>query len=276
MIFFVFKEKKALYKDKILSLIIILVLLGTLLFIYSRFIETNIISVQTTKIEVGFSSKVVVMSDLHLGVYKGINFLKRIVNKINKIKNVDAVLIPGDLTYDPPENLEALFSPLKDIKFPVYAVLGNHDSERPGPPIQAKLQKALENNGITFLHNSSAIMKNKSIVILGLGDRWADQDEISKIDEFVKVDNLIVMTHNPDTTLDYKNSIPDITIAGHTHGGQIRIPHLYKQIIPCVCDFNQGLYDKEYGKVFVTTGLGEMGLPMRLGVPPTIDILELY
>ena len=251
-------------------------------FIYARFIERNIILTKTTKIETVFSSRLIVIADLHLGVYKNINFLKRVVKKINKIKNVDAVLIPGDFTYYPPENLEELFSPLKNIKFPMYATLGNHDSEQPGPPIQAKLQKVLESHGVIFLHNSGSEIKNtkrpfgKNIKILGLGDKWANQDDISKINEFKKSDNLIVMAHNPDTALKYKNSIPDITISGHTHGGQIRIPFLYKHAIPCDGNFDQGLYKTKYDKIFVTSGLGEVGLPMRLGVPPTIEILELY
>ena len=282
LILFIFKKRKNLYKNKALFLIIILIFLGTSLFIYARFIERNIILTKTTKIETGFSAKLIVIADLHLGVYKNINFLKRVVKKINKIKNIDAVLIPGDFTYYSPENLETLFSPLKNIKFPVYAILGNHDSEQPGPPIQAELRKALENNGVIFLHNSDSEIKStkcplgENIKILGLGDKDANQDDISKINEFKKSDNLIVITHNPDTALKYKNSIPDLTISGHTHGGQIRIPFLYKQAIPCDGDFDQGLYKTKYGKIFVTAGLGETGLPMRLGIPPTIEILELY
>ncbi|MCK5319920.1 metallophosphoesterase [Candidatus Parcubacteria bacterium] len=276
LVFFIFKKGKKSYKNKILFFITILLLLITSSFIYARFIERNIILTKTTKIETGFSAKLIVIADLHLGVYKDINFLKRVVKKINKIENADAVLIPGDFTYYPPENLEKLFSPLKDIKFPVYAILGNHDSEQPGPPIQEKLQKALENNGVIFLHNSSSAIKNKNIKILGLGDKWANQDEVSKINEFKKSDNLIVIAHNPDTSLKYENSIPDLTISGHTHGGQIRLPFLYKKVIPCDGDFDKGLYETKYGKIFVTAGLGEVGLPMRLGVPPTIEILELY
>ncbi len=276
LILFISKKRKNLYKNKILLLLFIIIFLTTISFIYSRFIERNIILTKTTKIETGFPAKLIVIADLHLGVYKNIDFLKRIVKKINKIENVDAVLIPGDFTYYSPENLEVLFSPLKNIKFPVYAILGNHDSEQPGPPIQAKLQKALENNGVIFLHNSSSAIGSKNIKILGLGDKDADQDDVSKINEFKKSDNLIVIAHNPDTTLKYENSIPDLTISGHTHGGQIRVPFLYKQIIPCEGDFNQGLYETKYGKVFVTAGLGETGLPMRLGVPPTIEVLELY
>ncbi len=275
LIYFAVIKAKYIFKNKILFSVYILVLLGTSLFIYARFIERNIIIEQETKINVGFNSKLIVISDIHLGIYKNANFLKRVIKRINSIKDVDAVLIAGDFIYYPENDLEELFYPLKDIKIPVYAVLGNHDSERPGPPIQKELQKVLEKNNVIFLHNSSAFIK-EDIAILGLGDKWADQDQISKINDFKESDNLIVLTHNPDTALEYKNNIADLTISGHTHGGQIRIPFLYETMIPCIGDFDQGLYNVNQNKVFVTTGIGEVGLPMRLGVPPVIDVLELY
>jgi len=270
------KGWRRLTEKKILLGVLVINILGSLLFSYSRFVEPNVILTKTTEIRVGFSSKIVVISDLHLGVYKSSHFLKRIVTKINKMEDVDAVLIPGDFTYYAPKDLELLFSPLKDLRFPVYAVLGNHDSENPGPRIQEELRKALEANEVIFLHNSSSELKNKDITILGLGDKWANQDNVSQINDFQGETNLIVMAHNPDTVLTYENSIADLTVAGHTHGGQIRIPFIYKQMIPCTNDFDQGLYETENGYVFVSAGVGEIGLPMRFGVPPTIEILELY
>ncbi|MFH1233073.1 MAG: metallophosphoesterase, partial [Patescibacteria group bacterium] len=265
--------KKINYKKKI---ILILCFLVAILFIYARFIERNIIIVQNTKIKIGFSAKVIVIADMHLGIYKDRNFLKKVVNKINEQKNIDAVLIPGDFADYPYKDLSTLFSPLKNIQAPVYGVLGNHDSEKPGLFIQKQLQEALKINGVIFLNNTSSIIPNKNITILGLGDNFAGQDDITKIEEYNFQDNLIVLTHNPDTTLNYKNSIPDITISGHTHGGQIRIPFLYKFFIPCAGDFDQGLYNTPTGKVFVTSGLGEIGLPLRFRIPPVIDILEFY
>ncbi len=267
-LFSVYKKGKPFAKK-----VIIILFLFSFLFIYSRFIERNMIVIKTTEIEVGFSGKFVIISDLHLGVYKKADFLKRVVKKINKIENVTAVLIPGDFIYHPSNNLDDLFYPLKDIDVPVYAVFGNHDSQKPGPPIQNKLKKVLENNNVILLHNENSIIRN--INILGLGDRWANEDNISMINNFSENDNLVVITHNPNTALRYKNSIPDLTISGHTHGGQIRIPFLYKNIFPHLQDFDQGLYKAMHGKVFVTGGIGEVGLPMRFGIPPTIEILEL-
>ena len=235
------------------------------------------IRVETTRIENEFSARFAVFSDIHLGVYKGAHFLERIVEKINMLEDIDVVLIPGDFTYYPPEDLVSLFAPLKDLQVPVYAVLGNHDSEEPGPPIQKQLQEALEKNGVIFLHNSSQKIMNTEITVLGLGDKWANEDDTSLIDSFSKTDHLVVLTHNPDTTLDYTNNIEDLTITGHTHGGQIRIPYYYKNIIPCIGPFDQGIYETKFGgTVFVSSGVGEVGLPMRLGVPPVIDVLEMY
>lgn len=277
LIYILVKKRKSL-KSKFKLLTTIFLILITLSFIYARFIERNLITTKTTDIEVGFNAKIVVISDIHLGVYKDDKFLEKVVEKINEIENVDAVLIPGDFTYYPPENLqnlEELFYPLKDLKVPTYGILGNHDDERPGPPIQEELKKALENNNVIFLENTSDILKNKNIKILGLGDNFAEKDDVTQINNFSKSDNLIVMTHNPDTTLNYTNSIPDLTITGHTHGGQIRLPYFYKKAIPCDGDFDRNLTETNHGKLFISTGIGEVGLPMRLGVPPVIDVLEL-
>ena len=275
ILFLIFRKRKDDSKRKISLSMLILLLIGLLLFIYSRFIERNLIVKSTTRIKTGFSAKLVVFSDIHLGVYKDSYFLSRIVNKINEIKDVDAVLIPGDFTYYP-DDLEELFLPLKDIKYPVYAVLGNHDVGHPGPPVQKKLQKVLERYNVIFLKNTSSLIKGKNIKILGLGDNWDSDDDISQINKFKNGDNLIVITHNPDTFAKYKNSIADLTISGHTHGGQVRIPFLYKKMIPCKYDYDKGLYIEHRGKLFVTSGVGEVGLPLRLFNPPVIDILELY
>jgi len=305
LIFYSYKNRKKIIKNKIITLLILLLFFVTIIFIYARFIERNLIFINKHTIKIGFNAKIVVISDLHLGVYwKNKYFLKRIVKKINSIKNIDAVVIPGDFTYDPRKSLDKLFDPLKEIKVPIFAVLWNHDND--WLPIQnelqkirekrKELQKALEKNDVIFLQNTSSIIKNKNIKILWLWDNWAWEDDVSKIDNFSEDDNLIVITHNPDTTMKYNSSIPDLTIAGHTHGGQIRLPFLYKKAIPCIYDFDKWLhrlvpwiasftsiknkknvlYTKHhYWLVFVSSWVGEVGLPMRLGIPPVIDVLEL-
>lgn len=276
LLFKIYENREILNESFKIKIIIFFLFFIFTLFIYSRFIERNLIFQKSTNIKIGFQTKIVLISDLHLGLFKGPNFLKRVVKKINKIKNVDAVLIAGDFIYFPSEDLNKLFEPLKDIKMPVYAVLGNHDSQKPGPPIAEELIRVLELNDVKVLFNETDVIPNTDIKIFGLGSYFANQDDISKLLNFSREDNLIVMAHNPDSAMKYRNLNADLTISGHTHGGQIRIPFIYKHTIPSNYFFNKGFYKLDSGnKVFVSSGIGEVGLPMRLGVPTIIDILEL-
>lgn len=270
--------KKTYINNKFKFYLNILLFFITLLFIYSRFIEPNIILIQENSINVWFKSKIVVISDLHLWVYKNENFLRRVVDKINTIKNIDAVLIAWDLSFFPPNNLDNLFSPLRDIKYSTYAVLWNHDKGNPGVTIEKEIKEVLENNNVTYLHNKVTIIPNTNIKLLWLWDNWELEDDINLINRYKKEDNLIVLTHNPDTTLNYSRImwiIADITITGHTHWWQIRIPFIYKLQIPTIWDFDEWIYSNSETKLFVSSGLWEVGLPMRLGIPPVIDILKL-
>jgi len=264
----VFKSKKG----RLILLACLYVL--TFTFIYARFLERYIITTHSTTIETGFDSKLILISDTHLGVYKGGDFLERVVKRINQIEDVDAVLIAGDFTYEPHQDLVELFKPLSAIKFPTYAVLGNHDVEKPGPPLRLKLKASLKTLGVELLQNDSAPIPNTSIQVIGLGSHMASEDQVSLISQFKKEEDVIVLTHNPDSTLSYQNDLADLTLTGHTHGGQIRIPWIYPYFIPTQGDFDQGLYPIESGgQLFITSGLGEVGLPLRLGIPPVIDIL---
>jgi hypothetical protein len=191
---------------------------------------------------------------------------------------VDALLIAGDFTYEPKiEELEKLFKPLKDVKVPIYAVLGNHDKQRPGAKLDEELVEVLSKLNVNVIDNEAVNVNG--ITILGLGSNWANDDDIALINNYTKDENLVILTHNPDTTLNYPlNHTADITLVGHTHGGQVRVPWLYNYAIPVCGDiaWNQGEYDYKNHKVFITSGVGMVGLPFRFLIPPVVDVIELY
>lgn len=266
VIFFLFKRWINFWRKFWLFLYIFF----TLLFIYSRFIEPNIIVKNEIKINAWFKAKVAVFSDIHLWVFKDKYFLERIVSKINAEKNIDFVLIPGDFTFVSwnDNDFENMFSPLKKLKVPIFVTLWNHDTSHPWPDIRNDLVSALKKNNVILLDNSSTKFKN--INILWLKDDWENPD-ISLIKNFQKSDNLIVLAHNPDTTLNYWNNIPDITISGHTHGWQVRIPFLYKKMIPCRWDFDKWYYEDK--NLFITSWAWEVWLPMRfLNFPEVVFV----
>ncbi len=166
------------------------------------------------------------------------------------------VLVAGDLTFEPllEQRLEELFAPLHDLQVPVYAVLGNHDTEHPGPDIKVELMRALEANNVTILNND--IIKTSNFLLVGLGDRMNGEDSTRLLNEVHPVNKVVVLTHNPDTTMDYINSNADVTLAGHTHCGQVRLPWIHeyikKYIIPVDGDFDKGLTYEPYTRLYIT------------------------
>lgn len=251
-----------------LSILIIIIL-------YSFLIERNMVLVQETQISAPFEWKIAFISDLHLGKWKDENFLQKVIEKIEK-EQVEAVLIGGDFLYEPQnvEDLEKLFSPLQTISIPVYAVLGNHDEQKPGPNMTEELKNVLKVLGVIVIEGEQIFFPTKNFTLVGLGDNWAKKDDVSVLEKFSKNDAVLVLTHNPDTTLLYPKNFKGTTLAGHTHGGQIRIPWLYKKIIPCRGNFDKGIHETQNGIVFVSSGIGEVDLPLRFLVPPQIEILN--
>lgn len=256
--------------------ILIIFLGGLLVFSYTRLIEPQIIITQEHTLSENLDLKVALIADTHLGVYKSQNFLQRVVNKINQIPELDLVLIAGDLAFEPYPNksLNELFKPFQDLNIPAIAVLGNHDVQRPGPDIRQELIEALQENNIIFLNNQTHTYQDTQII--GLGSHWNNEDDASLLQDLTPQDKAIILTHNPDTvTTTYPEPITQLTLAGHTHGGQIRLPFIYKTQIPTEYPFDKDFHSTKKGPVFVTSGLGEVGLPMRFLIPPVIDILNL-
>ncbi|MET0892800.1 MAG: metallophosphoesterase [Pseudoxanthomonas sp.] len=254
-------------------------LAASLLFAWSRFVEPQLIRVRETTLSgTGVHARIALISDIHLGIYKDRHFLERVVTRINALP-VDAVVIAGDLTYEPAAgSLHRMFSPLARLRRPVYAVLGNHDQQMPGADIDQALRNALTGNGVRIIEGRT-VDTGSGYRWAGLGDHWAGKDDPAFLKAAPNALPTLVVVHNPDSAMRLAPADATLVLAGHTHGGQIRIPWLYRKVIPTAYDFDRGeqLAHTPQGnvRVFTTTGLGEIGLPMRLFNPPTIDLLHL-
>lgn len=255
------------------------VLAGCLVFAWARFVEPQMLRVRTTTLAgTGVRADVALISDIHLGVYKGRGYLERLVQRLDALP-VQAVVIAGDLTYEPQdEDLAALFEPVARLRVPVYAVLGNHDQQAPGPDIDRPLREALTRHGVHILEGR-IVEDAHGFRWAGLGDRWARKDDPFFLKAAPSTRPTLVVAHNPDSAMNLAPADAALVLAGHTHGGQIRIPWLYRRVIPSAHGFDRG---EQFAhapegpvRVFTTTGTGEIGLPLRLFNPPTIDVLHL-
>lgn len=251
---------------------------------YARFVEPRILVTREHEITLARcmadagKARIAVFSDTHIGIFGNAMPVRRIAKAVNA-QTPDAVMIAGDFTYWlAPEKFEAAFAALGAIDAPVFAVMGNHDVGLPGPDVGAPLTEMLGTIGVTVLDDAAATLEigGRPVEIAGLSDLWAEHQDLALLERRGPAPRL-VLTHNPATieTLLPRQSV-DLMVAGHTHGGQINLPVVTCAFFPAMCRLTLGgLKETERGPVFVTTGTGMVGLPMRFNAPPQIDVLNL-
>ena len=256
-------------------LLLLLVAIGN----WARLVEPQMLVVRESSlagIPAGATPlRIALVSDIHLGTYVRQWHLQKLVNQLNAL-DVDVVVVAGDWTYEPPLDLVKAFAPIGQIRHPVLAVLGNHDVEKPGPALQAQLRSALEQHRVTFLEGKSLQLTGWEWV--GVGDYWGGHPE-RDVKAVLASPNprRIVVTHQPDAVSLFPHHTAFLTVAGHTHGGQIALPWLTVKNMEqfTVNPWYQGRYDLPQSTLFVTTGTGFTGLPARFLTPPRVDVLSL-
>jgi predicted MPP superfamily phosphohydrolase len=220
--------------------------------------------------------RVGLLSDLHAGApHATPKAIARAVARLND-EAPDVVLLGGDYI-DAHPLWGGRFAPeliareLAQLQAPTLGVLGNHDWKQAGD----HMWTALQNAGIDMLENRAVAVND--VYIAGLADvRCRRPDLPGTLATVPPGAPVILLAHDPDVF----PLVPDrvaITLAGHTHGGQIAIPVLRRPVIP-------SRYGERYARghiveggrhLYVTSGLGTSGVPVRLLAPPEIVVLEL-
>lgn len=257
---------------KYLSLIIVLgVLISGL---WAFFVEPYLLEIKRLKLknEDLAGLKIVFASDFHIKPYEKLR-LKKIIRKINE-QNPDIILLGGDFVNSHKKNMtypiEKISSELKSLKsnYGTYAILGNHD----GWQGKYEVIQALQENNITVLENSNINLNN--FTIAGVEDLQTGNPNIEKaIGQNNK--NVILLTHSPDIF----PQVPDtvfLTLAGHTHGGQIVFWGMEPLLVPSVYGkkYAYGLKQKNGKTMYVSKGLGTSILPLRFNCKPEIVVIE--
>jgi predicted MPP superfamily phosphohydrolase len=225
--------------------------------------------------------KIAVLSDLHVGsLHIGPEKLRAIVDETNK-QNADLILLLGDYVSAgrhtclvKPATFVSQLARLK-AKLGVYAILGNHDWWYNGEDVGSSLESA----NIRVLEDSTVMLQSDQTPfwLAGLKDLWTRNPNIeSTLAPVNSSSPVIVMSHNPDVF----PAIPErvaLTIAGHTHGGQVSFPFIGPLIVPSEygARFAKGVIIENEKHLFVSSGIGTSVLPIRFGVPPEISVLIL-
>jgi hypothetical protein len=87
----------------------------------------------------------------------------------------------------------------------------------------------------------------------------------------------VLLSHNPDVFPAAAAQGYDLTVAGHTHGGQVdvEILHEHLNVARYFTSYVQGLYQEGNSSIYVSNGIGTIGVPVRLGAPPEVSLLHL-
>ncbi|GMR21713.1 MAG: metallophosphoesterase [Acidobacteriota bacterium] len=226
--------------------------------------------------------EIALLSDLHVGSpYYGLDKLEEVVRRVNA-SEPDLVLLAGDYVIDgvsggrfvPPEEIAFVLAEL-DAPLGVFAVLGNHDWWLDG----SRVRRAFENAGIRVLDDQA--VRLPEFWIVGLGDWWEASPDIPKALASIDSESedaapVVAFTHNPDAFPKIPPRVT-LTLAGHTHGGQVRFPFLGTPIVPSRygARYARGLIVENGRHLFVTSGLGTSIIPARFRVPPEIALLRL-
>lgn len=240
------------------------------------------------------------ISDFQIGLW-GDNrgTARRSVAEIIEAKPAVA-LISGDFIYHPGENIKPeietavdIVRPLVEAGIPTYAVLGNHDygmSSRKARPKTAeaeRLETALETAGIEVLENEAVQLRSpgnsESLYLVGVGSLWANRDNVDKaLSEVPNSSPRIVMMHNPDTFEQFPANTAPLSVAGHTHGGQVRVPGTpqwswlrFTQKDKVYADGWAKGYGEPSNQLYVNPGIGMSIAPIRLFCPPELTFFTL-
>ncbi|MGB2762322.1 MAG: metallophosphoesterase [Minisyncoccales bacterium] len=285
-------EFRNIAKNKKRKLFLAIVLLISLAFLgwYSFLFEPNNIKIERISVEIeNLSKSFDGVKIIHLTDFHSRNFgerEKKILEIIKKL-NPDFIFITGDFIDHTTEDIDSCQEFWRELgkqeQGKIFGVFGNHEHYWNKNFSINSLKNLLEESEIIILSN-----ENKKIFrddgyfyLVGVDDPDTGNDDLGKaMGETEKNIPKILLAHSPDiiNNLDSlgKEKI-DLILAGHTHGGQIRIPFIRPFWVPTK---NRGKYASGLFKVgsvylYVNRGIGTTILPIRFNCPPEIAVIEL-
>jgi predicted MPP superfamily phosphohydrolase len=224
--------------------------------------------------------RLVQLSDIHLSPYLSETEFARVVDAANELRG-HLVFVTGDLISMRGDPLDACLRQISRLRSDagIIGCLGNHEvyagTEEYTTTEGARL-------GIPFLRSQARQLRfgDASMNIAGVDYQKmsAQPHYLRGAEHLIAPDTLnILLSHNPDVFPVAAKQGWDLTLAGHTHGGQVNVEILHHEINMArfYTPYVYGHYRSGKSSIYVTRGIGTIGMPARLGAPPEIAVLRL-
>lgn len=225
--------------------------------------------------------RIVQIADPHLGPWRPVSRLRRMIDDL-VAHEPDLVLLTGDfLTMESagtPGALASALEPLRRLPGRCFAIFGNHDHEA-----ESEIRAALAATDVTLLVDEEAVVETAVGPVQLLGADWVGKGHREHILELLerfprRAQHLrLFLLHDP---LGFRHVPPgeaDLTLSGHTHGGQLGLVSfgLDWTILTRSRWPDHGLFGHGSNRLYVHRGIGFYGFPLRIGVPSEASLLEL-
>ena len=221
------------------------------------------------------------ISDLHL---ENISISPEQLYEKVKTQPIDLIALTGDFL-DRKRSIPKLHSYLQVLKklnpsFGMYAVLGNHDYVLRSTDLQ-QLKNMLIQNDVKLLQNENDMIDidGVSLNIIGIDDFSTNRSDLVESYDGLEEGYNLVITHDPNVVLAMHNYHFDYLLSGHFHGGQIHWPkpyHLVKMGKLVRMNMVKGLHSYKEKQFYISEGLGQTGVNIRIGSRPEITFHNVH
>ncbi|WP_199623301.1 metallophosphoesterase [Paenibacillus alkalitolerans] len=226
------------------------------------------------------SMRVLHLSDMHL---ENISISPGRLYDLLKNEQIDLIALTGDFL-DRKRTITKLIPYLETLnrlnaKYGMYAVFGNHDYVLRRKNF-ARLRKVLNDHGCKTLQNENETIRvgGVSVNLIGIDDHSTKRSDLAASYTGVRDGYNLVLTHDPNVVLDMGRYSFDYLLSGHFHGGQICWPkpyHLIKMGKLVRLNMVKGLHYHNGKPFYISEGLGQTGVNIRVGSRPEITLHEL-
>ena len=230
--------------------------------------------------------RIVQLSDIHIGPFMPEEEIRKYAAIANALKG-DLTVLTGDFVTFDARTEGPVVAALSGLRAPfgVFGCLGNHDA---WSGVESSITALFRAAGIRILRGERVSIERggDSFNLIGTGfqsnRRFGPSAPVrhllADVESLIAPDRVnILLSHNPDTFDRAAELRIDLSLAGHTHGGQAALEFISPEWAPSrlVTPYVAGLFQKPGGQLYVNRGIGTIGIPIRIGAPPEITVFEL-